>query len=91
MYLETYYKSTALKKLWPIQPQPVNSNLDNSTHAERLLCVQLLFNTKGQLKQDDMLYFFLKGSQKECYTHTKWNAFAVNHLLQVPEQCNTQR
>ena len=54
-------------------------------HAKTLLHMLLLSNTKGQLKQDDVLYIFLQGSQKGYYTHTAHNALAVNHLLRVPE------
>lgn len=45
----------------------------------------LLSNTKGQLKQDDVLYILLQGSQKGYYSHTAHSALAVNHLLQVPK------
>lgn len=54
-------------------------------HAKILLCMPFLFKY-SQLKQDDVLFIFLQGSQKWYCAHTAHNILAVNHLLQVPEQ-----
>lgn len=54
-------------------------------HAKTLLCMLLLSNSEGQLKQDDVLHNILQGSQEGFYTHAAHQALPVSRLLLVPE------